>query len=64
MELVIKMYFKKVNFEGNNIIKNRLNEKKLDAWDETYPYNPPGPALLKWIIGFNNISCEGLSCFT
>ena len=31
MELVIKMYFKKVNFEGNNIIKNRLNEKKLDA---------------------------------
>jgi hypothetical protein len=28
---------------NNNIV----NEKKLEAWEDTYPYKPPGPALLK-----------------
>jgi hypothetical protein len=41
---------------GSIIIRNIANAKKFDACDETYPYNPPGPALLIYIIDFKYIS--------
>jgi hypothetical protein len=47
MEQINKAIFKPLYFLGNKIVKNKVKVKKLDACDETYPYNPPGPALLK-----------------